>query len=93
MLHNDISLPPVFVRGVLLRGERVEDLPPPQTELGPGDQDDKESENWSDICHYRSFVHVALSQKFEISSVQMESNFPFVHSFSPRSQCEFLQLA
>ena len=40
MLHNDISLPPVFVRGVLLRGERVEDLPPPQTELSSGDQDE-----------------------------------------------------
>ena len=34
-----------------------------------------------------------LPVKFEISSLQMESNFPFVHCFSSRSQCKFLQLA
>ena len=34
-----------------------------------------------------------LPLKFEISSLQMESNYLFVNSFSPRSQCEFLQLA
>jgi len=33
---SDPSRNTVFVRGVLLWGERMEDLPPPQTELGPG---------------------------------------------------------
>ena len=94
------SLPPVFVRGVLLWGECVEALPPPQTELGPGDQHDEESEKWSEICHYRSFVHVALSQRFSHITVEIWDQFTadgiklsFSRLFLSFFQCEFLQLA
>ena len=98
--HHDVSLPPVFVRGVLLWGERMEALPPPQTELGPGDQHDEESEKWSEICHYRSFVHVALSQRFSHITVEIWDQFTadgiklsFSRLFLSFFQCEFLQLA
>ena len=98
--HQYVSLPPVFVRGVLLWGERMEALPPPQTELGPGDQHDEESEKWSEICHYRSFVHVALSQRFSHITVEIWDQFTadgiklsFSRLFLSFFQCEFLQLA